>query len=270
MNHERERRLPRRALPLGIVLLVLTAVAIGIFLPSLFSAIQSSRLEGLTEAAELGAGELSLTSDEIKIERLALPQVILLKQRMGEQMDILELTAGRFMDANAAADKLDDLLLLIQNTGLDIGSLSRKDFVWAEPVLIVTGDGSSTGAVFWAVDYSKTTGPVSEELSFLVDESTGLVNCAEYRIHDSRDYEYEHKESISADNSANYLQTITSLAENMQKVYNFAQTEVTPQHVEGELSPFQDIFYIYFVRDGETRLSMPVWIEDGHWAINLQ
>lgn len=270
MSRERGRRLRRGALPLGVPLLVLAAVVIGMFLPSVFSGIQSFRLEGLKEVPDLGAGELSLTSDDIKIERLALPQMIQIKEEMGMPVDYLELTAGRFMDAGSAADKLEELELLLQDTGLKTGSVSRKDLCWAQPILVMTDGGGAAGTVVWQLRFYRETGPVSESLGFMVDESTGLIVCAEYNIVDQRELESGESVYAQGDRSGNYLQTLSSLAENMKKSYNFAQTEVEPQHIEGELSPFQDVFYIYFVQNEEVRLSMPIWIEENHWAINVQ
>lgn len=270
MSSRRKRRAGGGAMSLGVALLVLAAVLIGMFLPSLFSGIQSSRLEGLREAPELSVGELSLTSDEFKIERLALPQTILIKQKMGETIDFLELSAGRFMDESSAADKLDELVLLLQGTGLDMGSIGKKDLIFAQPILVMTEDGSAAGAVIWQLAFHKSRGPISENLSYIVDESTGLIIYADYNIYDQREYESGGSEYVRQDSSANYLQTLSTLAENMKKSYNFAQTEIVPQSIEGELSPSQRNFYISFVRDDTTMFSMSVLISANNWAINYQ
>ena len=270
MSSSGKRRYFGGELPPSVLLLVLAAVIIGMLLPSLFSAIQSSRLEGLREAPDLGAGELSLTSDDIKIERLALPQNIQLKEKMGIQVDSLELTAGRFMDRESAADKLEELQLLLRDTGLDIGSISKKDMQWAQPILVMNDGSGAAGVVVWVVGFYKTTGPVSEDLTYIVDESTGIIICAGYSIYDQRDSEYDASVYSGTNTSGNYLQTLSALAENMKKSYNFVQTDVEPQRVEGELGPFQNIFYIYFVQGEETKLSIPVLLDGNNWMINVE
>lgn len=270
MSSRGKHRYVGGALPPGVLLLVLAALMIGMFLPSLSCAIQSSRLEGLRERPDLGAGELSLTSDDIKIERLALPQNIQLKEEMGIHVDSLELSAGRFMDEESATDKLDELELILQGTGLDIGSISKKDLEFAQPILVMNEGSGAAGVVVWMLSFGKATGPIWESLSYIVDESTGIIICAEYSIYDQRESEYGVSAYSGANSSGNYLQTLSALAENMKKSYNFAQTDIEPQRVEGELGPFQNIFYIYFVQREETKLSIPVLLDGSNWMINVR
>lgn len=267
MMENNARRLRRGALPAAVVTLVLAAVVIGMLLPSLFILIQGQRLDKTEDILDLNAGELCLTSDDIKLERLEIPQSIKEREDYGYPVDIMELSGGRFMDIKDAADKIYDLEKLLEGTGLSTGGISADNFWMATPWLFMDDSGTA-GIVLWNVYFVRYTGPITEELNFVVDESTGIIIAAQYSIDDSSIAELEIS-SAEMYSGGNYSQTLSALAQNMIKSYNFAETEIEAQIIDGEQSEYVNIFDIYFVNDGETTLSIPVWMSFNQWTINM-
>lgn len=266
MRENRARSLRRGALSAAVAALVLAAVVIGMLLPSLFSLIQAQRLDKTEEILDLNAGELNITSDDIKLERLGLPRAWKELEEQGYPIDSVALSDGRFMDANDAADKIYELEELLEGTGLSTGGISADNFQTATPWLIIDASGVS-GIVLWTVHYTRFIGPITEVLDFAVDESTGLIISAQYSVTDSSGAGLEN--NAEAYSSGNYSQTLSALAQNMIKSYNFAETEIEAQTVDSELSEYVNIFDIYFINGGETALSIPVWISFNQWTINV-
>lgn len=263
MNRETKFHPGGRLWPLGIGLLVLAAVLIGMFLPSLISRAQSTRLESLVEIPELGAGELNLTSDDIKIKRLAMVSAMNNDGR-GAPAEIVDLSSGRYMSADDAAAKLDDVLKLIDGTGLSIGSLSEKNLDWANAALLISESGDLSGVVMWEVNYYKSSGPAREWLSYLVDESTGMLTYVSYGIQDDRAYEAAAAEGAFRSETHN----MQALVENMKKHYNFAETELRPQEVNDPTAVSDGIYYVSFLKNEQLMLNIQISFDGGSWTIN--
>lgn len=263
MSRERKSRVSGRFWPLSIAALVLAAVVVGMFLPSLFSRIQSGRIEELTEVPELGAGELSLASDDIKIERLAMISAM---NNSGRDAPIeqVELSGGRYMSAEDAVAKLDEVLALIDGTGLTIGSLSEKNLDWADAALLVGQNGNPAGVVMWEILFTKTSGPAREWLNFCVDESTGILTYVSYGVHDSREYEIMPTEGKSRVKTHN----MQALVENMEKSYNFAETKLQPQEVENPSAVQDGIYYVSFLKNEQLALNIQISFDGSGWTIN--
>lgn len=263
MSRRTEKSAGGRLWPFGMALLVLAAVLIGMFLPSLLSRIQSTRLESLEEVPELGAGELSLASDDIKIERLAMISAM---NNGGRDAPIeqVSLNSGRYMSAEDAAGKLDEVLKLIDGTGLSIGSITRSNLDWAHAVLLVGENGSPAGVVMWEVFYYKSAGPVHEWLNYCVDESTGILTYVTYGISDERAYE-----TVPADAQYyNETHNMQALVENMAKSYNFAETKLVPQEVEDATAVRDGLYYVSFVKNEQLMLNIQLSFDGGSWTIN--
>lgn len=249
--------------PLGIAALVLSAVLVGMFLPSLSSGIQTRRLEGLTEVPELGAGELSLASDDIKIERLSMISALNNASR-NAPIEQVELSGGRYMSAEDAVAKLDEVLALIDGTGLNIGSISRKNLDWADAVLLVGQNGNPAGVVMWEVLFTKTSGPVHEWLNYVVDESTGILAYINYGVQDISAYESVTAERISRVQSHN----MQALVDNMAKSYNFVETRLVPQEVEDATAVQDGIYYVSFLENDQLMLNIQISFNGSSWTIN--
>lgn len=249
--------------PFGMALLVLAAVLIGMFLPSFSSRIQATRLESLEEVPELGAGELSLASDDIKIERLAMISAMNNSGR-NAPIEHVSLNSGRYMSAEDAAGKLDEVLKLIEGTGLNIGSITKSNLDWAHAVLLVGENGSPAGVVMWEVYYFKSTGPVREWLNYCVDESTGILTWVTYGIYDEREYE-----TIPADRQLrDETHNMQALVDNMGKSYNFAETKLVPQEVEDAAAVADGVYYVSFVKNEQLMLNIQIGFEGSSWTIN--
>lgn len=249
---------------MGIAALVLAAVCIGMLMPSLSSRIQSARLERLEEVPELGAGELSLASDDIKLERLALTSAM---SNAGRDtiIESVSLSSGRYMSAEDAAGKLDEVLRIIDGTGLNIGSLSNKNFDWANAYLLIGENGDPAGVVMWEVYYFKNAGPVREWLDYVVDESTGILTYVSYGIYDERTYE----EVITEGKRRGATHNMQALVENMEKSYNFAETRLQPQEVEDAAAVPDGIYYVSFVKNEQLMLNIQLSFDGGSWTINF-
>lgn len=274
----REQRAPRprrtgndRLNSLFIALAMLGAVILGLLLPSVTVYIQGRSTDGIERQAELGAGALSLTSDDAKLERLRLFSLCMEMERNGKLVETVQLSDGRFMDAGDAINKLGAVMALTEGSGLPMANFTTADLQIADALLLVTDEGSMATAVLWIVDFLKPTG---ESLSYVLDDSTGTIIGVSYS------YGQSYAMAVDGDTLNMTVSSITerlpesaqaveALAKNLAACWNFSETQIRAPELNGvEVNPYENVFYLSLSRDGELLLEVPVTIGIDSWSIN--
>lgn len=260
-----------------IFLLLALAVALGLSLPYLVTSIQGSRIDRTNELVDLGAGALSLDSDEMKLERLELIASIASETTIESAHAVdMEISSGRFMDSEKAAAMLPDILALAQGTGLYCYDFNERHFNRATPALLVSEDYGSS-IIVWAVSYSADDGENIYSLDYCVDDASGIILAVFYYVG-----RYAGVVDENMNTEPYTRQSLQRLAENLADSYDFSDTQVRftmpEEQAESEQREYDqptlesDIFYsnyaIDFVKDGQTVYSMPVAVSIDSWSIN--
>lgn len=264
MRRPRDRRL---GLPLALAALTTAAIAVGLLLPGLASAAQIRRTDRTHEYAELGSGALSLSSDEAKLEKLGLLKTVMERDASGQPVETMTLSTGRFMTEAEAAAKLPQVQALVEGTGLGCGEISGRDLRFGEPVLVVGGAEERAATVVWTVYYSRELdGEGYQDLYYILDDASGLIIGVGY----SEVYYTENSdmEGRSAALSGESRAMVERIRDNLAAEYHFTDTELVLPQINTEQNEYQSVYYIDFVQNGRTVLSLPVSIAIDGWMIS--
>lgn len=263
-NHESARRNMSASFPgLLVGLIIAAAVVIGLLMPNLFTAVQGRRADGVEKQLELGMGSLSLTSDDAKLEKLRLMREVCEQAAKGEYMETVGIKDGRFMTAGDIIGMLDEVLSIIDGTGLPCGSFTSADIQNVEPRLVIADATEMTTAIIWSASLHSSDGGEYRNLNYYVDDSTGIVVEINYECYSLN----SDKSFVPA--SIDHEQALEMLAENLAESYCLSDTEIIAQKIGNEeINPYDSSYYIYFMRDGETVFQIPVFIGMGIWSVN--
>lgn len=254
---------------LFIVLTMLGAVILGLLLPSVTAYIQGRSTKKTEQQVELGAGALSLTSDDAKLERLQLFDLCMEMEKYGRPVDIVPLSDGRFMEAGDAIGRLGAVMALTEGSGLPMADFTTADLQFADAMLLVTDTGNMATTVLWQVNFSKPTG---EDLSYMLDDSTGTIIGVSYHYSAMDMAVYDQGQSMNTELMANMpepARAMEALAENLAACWSFSETQLYAPELSGvEINPYENVFYLRLSRDGELLLEVPVRINFDSWSIN--
>ena len=156
------------------LLLMAAAVALGLYMPVFFTRIQNSRTDNTREAVDLGSAMLSITSDSAKLEKLGLFSLF----SENNSYNSIAISAGQNMTKSEATAMVDEIPRLIEGTDLPYTQLGSADLLYAEPQLIVSDNANVTTAIVWIIYYAREDGTTYRELSYAVDDSTGIILSA--------------------------------------------------------------------------------------------
>ncbi len=241
--------------PVMLVFLLLSAVAIGLLLPELSAAVQERRTDRLSRTAELGQVSLSLTSDDAKLEKLAI-----VGNMMNDRGDAISLeSGGRFMTAAQASDKFDQVLALLEGTDLDVGGLTQIDVLSSHAMLLVSDFGSVSTDLVWFVDAGKFVEDCWNGLQYIVDDATGMILAAEY-------YQVDN-ERLTAGEQPDKTETARRIMENLEESYAFTDT-VLSLGISTAVDRSSTAYYVSYTNSKGEVLGFPIIIGEDGWSIN--
>lgn len=248
----------RTAHSLGLLLLLSGALALGIFLPSIFSALQSRRIDGTEESVDLGPGALSLSSDDMKLAKLSSFHQLM----FSHSADTIILDSGRIMDRAAVAALLEDVRSIVAGTELDLGQIGPEDLVSAEPILVVSSAPEMSVDLIWMVFFSRSQAESYQYLEYAVDDATGLILGVSYS-----------NSSIDGLNEVPSQPPATTamplIADNLEALYDLNSTDIISQDVSESDSLYMSTFYLSFIHNGARVMDLPVTLRFDGWSINF-
>lgn len=245
------------------LLMMAAAVALGLYMPGFFTRIQNNRTDNTRETVDLGSSMLSITSDSAKLEKLGLFSL----SSENNNYNSVSISGGQNMTKAEATAMVYEIPRLIEGTDLPYTQLGSADLIYAEPQLIVSDDSNVTTAIVWIIYYARQDGTTYRELSYAVDDSTGIILSAGYTEYEESAYDEngtnEEKEPSYIKDSSDTVQLI---AKNLTEMYKFTDTVA---ELDNSVSIGDNHRYsINFYTDGSRELTIPVFIWTNGWQIN--
>ena len=245
------------------LLMMAAAVALGLYMPGFFTRIQNNRTDNTRETVDLGSSMLSITSDSAKLEKLGLFSLF----SENNNYNSVSISGGQNMTEAEATAMVYEIPRLIEGTDLPYTQLGSADLIYAEPQLIVSDDSNVTTAIVWIIYYARQDGTTYRELSYAVDDSTGIILSAGYTEYEESAYDEngtsEEKEPSYIEDSSDTVQLI---AKNLTEMYKFTDTVA---ELDNSVSIGDNHRYsINFYTGGSRELTIPVFIWTNGWQIN--
>ena len=242
------------------LLLMAAAVALGLYMPGFFTRILNSRTDNTREIVDLGSSMLSITSDSAKLEKLGLFSE-------NNNYNSIAISAGQNMTKSEATAMLYEIPRFIEGTELPYTQLGDADLMYAEPQLIVSDNANVTTAIVWIIYYARQDGTTYRELSYAVDDSTGIILSAGYTEYEEPAYD---ENGTNKEKEPSYIKdssdTVRRIAENMTEMYKFTDTFA---ELDNSVSIGDNYRYsINFYTGGNRELTIPVYIWTNGWQIN--
>ena len=242
------------------LLLMAAAVALGLYMPGFFTRILNSRTDNTREIVDLGSSMLSITSDSAKLEKLGLFSE-------NNNYNSIAISAGQNMTKSEATAMLYEIPRFIEGTELPYTQLGDADLMYAEPQLIVSDNANVTTAIVWIIYYARQDGTTYRELSYAVDDSTGIILSAGYTEYEEPAYD---ENGTNMEKEPSYIKdssdTVRRIAENMTEMYKFTDTFA---ELDNSVSIGDNYRYsINFYTGGNRELTIPVYIWTNGWQIN--
>ena len=242
------------------LLLMAAAVALGLYMPGFVTRILNSRTDNTREIVDLGSSMLSITSDSAKLEKLGLFSE-------NNNYNSVVISGGQNMTESEAAAVVYEIPRFIEGTDLPYTQLGDADLMYAEPQLIVSDNANVTTAIVWIIYYARQDGTTYRELSYAVDDSTGIILSAGYTEYEESAYDEngtsEEKEPPYIEDSSDTVQLI---AKNLTEMYKFTDTVA---ELDNSVSIGDNHRYsINFYTGGSRELTIPVFIWTNGWQIN--
>ena len=256
------RRASLRFSPVGMALLLLAAVAVGLLLPGIGAGIQERSTDRLSRSLDLGQATLHLTSDDAKLEKLQIVGGML--NGSGDSIELN--TDGRFMSAADASNKFDEVVALLNGTGLGVGQLTRTDVMESFPLLLVSDSSGVSTSLAWAVQYWKSTGEKWYALDYIVDDATGILLSAEY-TEGTRNTSQDEAELLEDYTKPDWSGTAQRIMENLSDSYDFATTTMSLGGTV-DLDRFSTMYFVNYTTNQGTVLGLPIVIGRSYWSIN--
>ena len=236
------------------LLMMAAAVALGLYMPGFFTRIQNNRTDNTRETVDLGSSMLSITSDSAKLEKLGLFSL----SSENNNYNSVSISGGQNMTEAEATAMVYEIPRLIEGTDLPYTQLGSADLIYAEPQLIVSDKASVTTAIVWIIYYARQDGTTYRELSYAVDDSTGIILSAGYTEYEESAYEPSYIEDSS--------DTVQLIAKNLTEMYKFTDTVA---ELDNSVSIGDNHRYsINFYTGGSRELTIPVFIWTNGWQIN--
>ena len=245
------------------LLLMAAAVALGLTMPGFFTRIQNNRTDNTREMVDLGSSMLSITSDSAKLEKLGLFSLF----SENNSYNSVSISGGQNMTKEEATAMVYEIPRLIEGTDLPYTQLGGADLMYAEPQLIVSDNANVTTAIVWIIYYARQDGTTYRELSYAVDDSTGIILSAGYTEYEEPAYDEngtnEEKEPSYIKDSSD---TVRRIAKNLTEMYKFTDTAA---ELDNSVSIGDNYRYsINFYTGGNRELTIPVYIWTNGWQIN--
>ena len=245
------------------LLLMAAAVALGLYMPGFFTRILNSRTDNTREIVDLGSSMLSITSDSAKLEKLGLFSLF----SENNNYNSIAISAGQNMTKSEATAMVYEIPRLIEGTELPYTQLGDADLMYAEPQLIVSDNANVTTAIVWIIYYARQDGTTYRELSYAVDDSTGIILSAGYTEYEEPAYD---ENGTNMEKEPSYIKdssdTVRRIAENMTEMYKFTDTFA---ELDNSVSIGDNYRYsINFYTGGNRELTIPVYIWTNGWQIN--
>ena len=235
-------------------------MALGLYMPGFFTRILNSRTDNTREIVDLGSSMLSITSDSAKLEKLGLFSE-------NNNYNSVVISGGQNMTESEATAMVYEIPRFIEGTELPYTQLGDADLMYAEPQLIVSDNANVTTAIVWIIYYARQDGTTYRELSYAVDDSTGIILSAGYTEYEESAYDEngtsEEKEPSYIEDSSDTVQLI---AKNLTEMYKFTDTVA---ELDNSVSIGDNHRYsINFYTGGSRELTIPVFIWTNGWQIN--
>lgn len=245
------------------LLMMAAAVALGLYMPGFFTRIQNNRTDNTRETVDLGSSMLSITSDSAKLEKLGLFSL----SSENNNYNSVSISGGQNMTKAEATAMVYEIPRLIEGTDLPYTQLGSADLIYAEPQLIVSDDSNVTTAIVWIIYYARQDGTTYRELSYAVDDSTGIILSAGYTEYEESAYD---ENGTSEEKEPSYIKdssdTVQLIAKNLTEMYKFTDTVA---ELDNSVSIGDNHRYsINFYTGGSRELTIPVFIWTNGWQIN--
>ena len=245
------------------LLLMAAAVALGLYMPGFFTRILNSRTDNTREIVDLGSSMLSITSDSAKLEKLGLFSLF----SENNNYNSIAISAGQNMTKSEATAMVYEIPRFIEGTELPYTQLGDADLMYVEPQLIVSDNANVTTAIVWIIYYARQDGTTYRELSYAVDDSTGIILSAGYTEYEEPAYD---ENGTNMEKEPSYIKdssdTVRRIAENMTEMYKFTDTFA---ELDNSVSIGDNYRYsINFYTGGNRELTIPVYIWTNGWQIN--
>ena len=246
------------------LLLMAAAVALGLFLPTVVTGVQSRRADSTKEYVDLGSSVLSLTSDSAKLEKLGLPNA--LYSTSDREYSFFAISNGKYMTAGDAIDMMYEIPRLIDGTGLPYTQFGRENVEYAGPELLISDESDLTTAILWVVNAVVQNEDGYCALNYAVDDATGLIVAAEfYQIKNEEEYGTFAEDNPS--NKTDYSDTVRRIASNIEKIYKFTNTTA---ELDNSVNVGDNYRYsISFYTCGQRAMTVPVCVGETEWRINI-
>ena len=245
------------------LLMMAAAVALGLYMPGFFTRIQNNRTDNTRETVDLGSSMLSITSDSAKLEKLGLFSLF----SENNNYNSVSISGGQNMTEAEATAMVYEIPRLIEGTDLPYTQLGSADLIYAEPQLIVSDDSNVTTAIVWIIYYARQDGTTYRELSYAVDDSTGIILSAGYTEYEESAYD---ENGTSEEKEPSYIKdssdTVRRIAKNLTEMYKFTDAVA---ELDNSVSIGDNHRYsINFYTGGSRELTIPVFIWTNGWQIN--
>lgn len=248
-------KLPPFLLP---VILVLAALLLGLFLPSIVSAVQDRRADRSVGEFSSGTLNLKLMDNRALAAKLSVP--------LGSFEEVA-LKNGKYMTLAQAQQTLPSVLDIIRHSGLACAPAERFSLAYTGPLLTVSSDTEAITCIVWVVEAQAVYGDRIYDLSYAVDDETGMLIFMDMSLYDAS----ENGESVvsepadPAELATRNMAAASSLARVLPDFLPFTDVSYTVQATANG-----NRFYIDIRSDTEFLYSMPVAIYDYGWMMNAE
>lgn len=240
-------------------LLVLVALVLGLFMPSIVSRIQDRRIDRESASFSTGALNLKLIDNDAVVSKLG---IIL---DYGEE---LELKNGKYMTRTQAEQTLPAMLDILKHGGMNYVPTEYFRCTDAAPTLLVSSGAEADTYIVWMMYSEAYYEHMYYSLAYAIDDETGTVlGMAMYWEHESgEDPLPEEGEKMSASERATRGMAATkAIANVLPDCLPLVNVSYTAQS-----TALDNYFYIAVESGGEYIYSIPVYINDNSWEVNVE
>ena len=252
----RDRNISQFILPAA---LVLAALMIGLFMPSAVSGIQDRRTDRSAESFSTGTLNLKLIDNDAIAAKL---DIIL------EHGEELELKNGKYMTKTQAEQTLPAMLDILKHGGMNYVPTEYFRCTDAYPTLLVSAGEEADTYIVWAVNAEAHYDGMCYALDYVIDDETGTVLGMNMYWYFETEGETPPEEEVTMSASERATRGMAA-AKAIAKVLPDCLPLVDVTY-SAQSTVLDNYFYIAVESGGEYIYSIPVYINDDSWSVNIE
>lgn len=252
----RDRNISQFILPAA---LVLAALMIGLFMPSAVSGIQDRRTDRSAESFSTGTLNLKLIDNDAIAAKL---DIIL------EHGEELELKNGKYMTHTQAEQTLPAMLDILRHAGMNYAPPEYFRCTGAHPILLVSSGDEADTYIVWAVNAEAHYDGMCYALDYVIDDETGTVLGMNMYWYFETEGETPPEEEVTMSASERATRGMAA-AKAIAKVLPDCLPLVDVTY-SAQSTVLDNYFYIAVESGGEYIYSIPVYINDDSWSVNIE